>query len=68
MFAAQGGHEQVYTSTALMDVSNVFTPHFSHHIDQVARALLENGAAVNSQNNNGFSALMLSAQNGHEQV
>ena len=46
----------------------LFTLHLSHHHEQVARALIENGAAVNSQNEDGFSALMLSAQNGHEQV
>ena len=40
----------------------------SHHLEQVVRALLENGAAVNSQNNLGGTALMLAAQNGHEQV
>ena len=45
-----------------------FTHDCSHHLDQVARALIENGATVNSQANNGLSALMLSAQNGHEQV
>ena len=46
----------------------VFTPHSSHHIEQVARALIENGAAVNSQNKKGWTALMYSAKNGHDQV
>ena len=40
----------------------------SHHLDQVARALLENEAAVNSQNKKGWTALMYAAQNGHQQV
>ena len=40
----------------------------SHHLEQVVRALLEAGAAVNSQANNGFTALMLAAETGHEQV
>ena len=48
-----------------MDVLHVFTPYCSHHLDQVTRALLENGAAVNSQNKKGATALMLAANKGH---
>ena len=55
-----------------LSFNSLFCSHFTFFtpitIEQVARALLKNGAAVNSQSNNGFSALMLSAQNGHEQV
>ena len=40
----------------------------SHHLEQVVRALLEAGAAVNSQNNEGVTALIKAAQSGHEQV
>ena len=40
----------------------------SHHLEQVTRALLESGAAVNSQNIKGWTALMYAAQNGHDQV
>ena len=36
--------------------------------DLCARALLENEAAVNSQNKKGWTALMYAAQNGHQQV
>ena len=42
-----------------------FTPYCSHHLDQVARALLEAGAAVNATMNAGATALMLAANNGH---
>ena len=47
-----------------------FTPDCSHHLDQVARALIENGADVNAiqQNELKWTALMFAAQNGHEQV
>ena len=40
----------------------------SHHLDQVVRALLENGGDLEKQQNQGFTALMLAAQNGHGQV
>ena len=40
----------------------------SHHLEQVARALIKNGANLEAQMNSGHTALMLSAQNGHEQV
>ena len=36
--------------------------------DLCPRALLENGAAVNSQEEDGWTALMFSEQSGHEQV
>ena len=76
MQACDGGHEQVCSSNAAGVCTCVITGAFvcfvhtfsSHHLEQVTRALLEAGAAVNSQKNNGFTALMLAAQNGHEQV
>ena len=74
MYAAQNGHDQVrsYQLDCLDSCEQLPCIRFhtcsSHHLDQVARALLENGAAVNSQANNGFTALMLAAQNGHDQV
>ena len=40
----------------------------SHHLDQVARELLKAGAAVDATEEDGFTALMLAAQDGHEQV
>ena len=42
----------------------------SHHLEQVARALLENGADVNAiqKNELKWTALMFAAQDGHEQV
>ena len=74
MKTCDNGHEQV--SVIMLTIIDISLKHIvptyshlcSHHHEQVARALLENGAAVNSQNNSGFSALMLSAHNGHEQV
>ena len=74
MFAAQNGHEQVYSSQLEYVVScrqslcTQFHTFSSHHLEQVLRALLENEAAVNSQNKNGWTALMYAAQNGHQQV
>ena len=46
----------------------VFTPHCSHHHEQVARALIENGANIEATEEDGWTALMFCAQNGHEQV
>ena len=72
--AAQNGHEQVcssqfeYVDSCIQLRCAHFHTFSSHHLEQVVRALLENGAAVNSQANNGFTALMLAAQNGHDQV
>ena len=40
----------------------------SHHLDQVTRELLKAKCNVDAAANNGFTALMLSALNGHEQV
>ena len=40
----------------------------SHHHEQVAQELLKAGAGVEVQNNQGWTALMYAAQNGHEQV
>ena len=74
ILAAQNGHEQVCSSqlehvdSCRMLLCAQFHTFSSHHLEQVLRALLEAGAAVNSQANNGFTALMLAAQNGHEQV
>ena len=36
--------------------------------EQVARVLLEAGAVVGAEDNDGSTALMLAAHNGHEQV
>ena len=41
---------------------------YSHHIDQVARAMMEAGARLEVQTNQGFTPLMYAAQNGHDQV
>ena len=40
----------------------------SHNLDQVARELLVAGAAVDAIEEDGWTALMFAAQNGHEQV
>ena len=40
----------------------------SHHHEQVARELLVAGAAVDHVDNEGWTALMTAAQDGHEQV
>ena len=40
----------------------------SHHLDQVARELLEAKCNVDHQNNEGWTALMYAAHNGHEEV
>ena len=74
MAAAQNGHDQVHSSQFEYAVScrqlrcAQFHTFSSHHHEQVARALLENEAAVNSQNKKGWTALMYAAQNGHEQA
>ena len=36
--------------------------------EQVARHLLEAGAKVDAQNNNGYTSLMKAAENGHADV
>ena len=46
----------------------IFTPDFSHHHEQVARALIKNGANVNATEEDDYTALMFACQNGHEQV
>ena len=38
----------------------------SHHLDQVARAMIEARAEVDKVGPQGFTALMLSASNGHD--
>ena len=40
----------------------------SHHLEQVVRALIEANADVEKVNKDFFTALMISAQNGHDQV
>ena len=44
----------------------LFTPHFSHHHEQVALELLKAGADANHAASNGRTAMMLAAQNSHE--
>ena len=74
MISALCGHDQVcfrpceHVDSCRQSLCAQIHTYSSHHLEQVARALLENGAAVNSQANNGFTALMLAAQNGHDQV
>ena len=47
--------------------SHVFIhPSCSHHLEQVLRALLENDAKADATEEDGFTALMFSAQNGHD--
>ena len=40
----------------------------SHHLEQVARALLEAKADLEAALPSGHTSLMIAAQNGHEQV
>ena len=74
MFCAQNGHVSVrsslfeYVDSCRQSCCAQFHTYCSHHLEQVLRALLENEAAVNSQNKKGWTALMYAAQNGHQQV
>ena len=74
MISAQNGHDQVcfgpceHVDSRSQSLSAQIHTYSSHHLEQVARALLENEAAVNSQNKKGWTALMYAAQNGHQQV
>ena len=74
MKTCDNGHEQIRViMLTIIDISQkhimpLYSHLCSHHHEQVARALLENGAAVNSQNKKGYTALMYSAQDGHEEV
>ena len=74
MFAAQNGHDRVRSSQVehVVSCGQLLCAHVhtssSHHLEQVVRALLENGGDLEKQQNQGFTALMLAAQNGHEQV
>ena len=74
MYAAQNGHDQVrsYQLDCLDSCEQLPCIRFhtcsSHHLDQVARALLEAKANLEVQTNQGFTALIYAAQNGHEQV
>ena len=40
----------------------------SHHLDQVARALLEAGARKEIESNAGSTALSLARKNGHSEI
>ena len=65
------GHEEVIRSRLLsvdMCIQRLRIFHASHHHEQVARELLEAGAAVDYMAENGPTALMLAAADGHEQV
>ena len=72
MWAAQNGHDQVrssqleYVDSYRQLLCARFHTFSSHHLEQVARALLENWADLEKQTAKGFTALMLSAQNGHD--
>ena len=74
MLAAQNGHEQVHSSQFEYAVScrqlrcTRFHTFCSHHLEQVLRALLEAKADPEKQTLKGSTALILAAQNGHEQV
>ena len=74
MYAAQNGHEQArssqfeYVDSCKPLLRTQFHTYSSHHLDQVVRALLENGAAVDQTEEDDWTALMFAAQNGHEQV
>ena len=72
MYAAQGGNEQVCTSrtlsTSIVAGGTRIHSFRSHHLEQVARELLKAKCTVDAAANNGCTALILSAQNGHEQV
>ena len=74
MFAAQDGHEQVSGSHYHVFAIVICALHTcihaiaSHHLEQVARELLEAKCNVDHQNNKQWTALMYAAQNGHEQV
>ena len=74
MYAAQNGHEQArssqfeYVDSCKPLLRTHFHTYSSHHLDQVARALLENNADIEKPNNNGWTPLMKACSNGHEQV
>ena len=75
MCAAQNGHEEVRAVVVCEVVRRVLRLQYSsihvlssHHLEQVARELLVAKANVNHQSNDGRTALMQAAQNGHEEV
>ena len=72
MYAAKGCNEQVCTSrtlsTSIVAGGTCIHSFRSHHLEQVARELLVAGAAVDHVDNEGWTALMTAAQDGHEQV
>ena len=74
MLSAQNGHEQVrssqfeYVDSCRRLLCAKIHTFCSHHLEQVTRALLENVAAVDQTEEDGFTALMFAAQNGHDQV
>ena len=67
MLSAQNGHEQVcsHCPQTVTDVS--YGSDVTNH-EQVARNLLEANANIEAQTNKGSTALILSAENGHDQV
>ena len=74
MAASFNGNEQVSSGLTFSVSSIDRTQHAhihvfcSHHNEQVARELLKAKCNVDAAASNGVTALMLSAQNGHEQV
>ena len=74
MKACDNGHEQIRViMLTIIDISQkhiitIYSHLCSHHHEQVARALIKNGADLEKQTAKGNTALILSAQNGHEQV
>ena len=67
MYACQNGHVEVCTSFE-PSISDVTEATDVRNHEQVVRIVLEAGAEVDAQTNTGFTSLILSAQNGHEQV
>ena len=74
MKAAENGHDQVrssqleYADSCRQLLCAQFHTFSSHCLEQVARALIEAKADLEKVNKDSFTALMLSAQNGHAQV
>ena len=74
MVSAQNGHDQVrksqfeYVDSCRQSLCAQFHTLSSHHLEQAARAPIEAKADLEAQQNEGWTALMYSAQNGHEQV
>ena len=72
MAAAQNGHEQVcssqfeYVDSCIQLRCAHFHTFSSHHLEQVLRVMLMNGAAVDVARSNGFTALMTACEFGHD--